>query len=105
MEILLYTPEQLKEWKAKYKRLKLFTFTDAQTKKQMCCVLRNPTQAEIGLAVINAKKNPMSFNSTIIKSCWLVGDEAIQDNDDAMQYIGEELESLVKEGSIEVKNL
>lgn len=98
------TPEQIAEWKKKYKRVQEFTYTDSEGVEYKCW-LRNPNLKELGLATTNGKKNPLNFSTTIIMSCWLAGDEEIKDNEDALLCIADELESLIKSGSTAVKTL
>ncbi|MGX7686817.1 hypothetical protein ACWA1C_06595 [Flectobacillus roseus] len=58
--------------------IKDFGGTNAQKKAVFQAVLKKPGRRELGLAMA-AGKDPLQMAESLIKSCWLEGDEEIKD--------------------------
>ena len=46
------------------------------------CYLRKPTRRDLSFASSAGKKDPLKFNETLLRDCWLGGSEAIRRDDD-----------------------
>ena len=46
------------------------------------CYLRKPTRRELSFATTAGKNDPLKFNETLLRGCWLGGSEAIRRDDD-----------------------
>lgn len=71
------TPEQIAEWKAQH--VNVYALKTESSDK--ICYLRKPTRQELSYATKASETDPLNFNATILKSCWLHGDEEIMTND------------------------
>lgn len=58
--------------------MKDFGGTNAQKKSVFQAVLKTPGRRELGLAMASGK-DPLQMAESLIKSCWLEGDEEIKD--------------------------
>lgn len=58
--------------------IKDFGGTNAQKKSVFQAVLKKPGRRELGLAMA-AGKDPLQMAESLIKNCWLEGDEEIKD--------------------------
>lgn len=93
------TQEQIDAWKEKYGTVRQF---EVEGKK---CYLRKPDRKVLSLAMKNSQKNPLAFNETLLSNCWLAGDEAFKTDDDLFLAISGELDTLVQQKQVEVKEL
>lgn len=71
------TPEQIAEWKA----IHLNVYALKTTALDKICYLRKPTRQELSYATKASETDSLNFNASILKSCWLHGDEEIKTND------------------------
>ncbi len=69
------TEEQISEWKKKFGGVSEVTVEDKR------CYLKPITRMVISLATHNAQSDAMAFAETILKNCWLAGDEEIKNDD------------------------
>lgn len=71
------TPEQIAQWKAEH----VYVYALKAPEADKICYLRKPTRKELSYATTASTTDPLNFNDSILKSCWLYGDEEIQTND------------------------
>jgi len=87
------TPEDVEAWKEKHG--KVFQIEVESNGETFNCFLRQPTRQELGLAAKLAMSNPLQYNESILKACWLGGDEAIKTDNGLFLSAGEQLGKLV----------
>ena len=80
--------EQIEQWKKEHGDIFRITVEDK------ACYLKKPDRKILGFAGMAATENPMAFNETILKNCWLGGDEEIKTNDDLFLSIAPKLQEL-----------
>lgn len=90
------TPERQKELKKAHGDIFLVEFDDA------ACVLKTPSRKQLSYATKAAEKDPLAFNETMLKACWIEGDEIIQTDDGYFLGVSNILSEVisVKEASI-----
>jgi hypothetical protein len=93
------TQEQIEAWKAKYGTVKMFEVDGHK------CYLRKPDRKILSLAMKKSQKNPLDFNETILSNCWLAGDEIFKTDDDMFMAISGELDTLIQQKMVDVKEL
>lgn len=71
------TPEQIAAWKKEHISVYALKAPDADK----ICYLRKPTRKELSYATSASSADPLNFNTSILTSCWLDGDEEIKTND------------------------
>ena len=71
------TPEQIAQWKTEH--VSVYALKSASADK--ICYLRKPTRQELSFASTAGATDPLKFNDSILRSCWLYGDEEIKTND------------------------
>lgn len=91
------TDEQIKEWKE--------THGDVFSIKTEghICYLKKPTRKAISYASVAGKTDPLKFNETLLRECWLGGSEVIRKDDDLFMAASGVLDQLldVKEAELE----
>jgi hypothetical protein len=93
------TKEQIEEFKKNHG--KVFHF-EVDSKE---CYLRKPDRKVLSLAMKSSQKNPLAFNEVILRHCWLAGDMEIQTDDELFMSISQELDKLVDQKMVDVKEL
>jgi len=93
------TPEQIGEWKKKHGNVFEIEVDGHR------CYLRKPTRSELGYASVASKQNPLKYNESILKSCWLGGDEAIRSDDSLFLSAGAVLGEIIEIKDAELKKL
>ncbi|WP_418450186.1 hypothetical protein [Alistipes sp.] len=90
-------PEQIEEWKGKYGDI------FAIRAEEHICYLRKPTRKAISYASVAGKIDPLKFNETLLRECWLGGSEEIRKNDDLFLAASGVLDQIieVKEAQLE----
>lgn len=64
-----FTEKQIEDLKTKYGEI--FEVSAGE----MSCILRKPTRQELSLAMTLGQKDPVAIPESIIRACWLAGDE------------------------------
>ena len=72
---------------------------------EFVCYLRKPTRKELSYAAVAGKTDPLKYNETILKSCWLGGDEEIRTDDDLFLSAGAVLGDIIETKAAELKKL
>lgn len=81
--------EQIAEWKKKHGDIFLLTVDGHEA------YLKKPSRQEVGFATVAGKTNPIKFNETLLKGCFLGGDEAIMKDDDLFLSVSAQLAELI----------
>lgn len=91
------TPEQIQEWKDKHGDV------FAIKVEGHVCYLHKPSRKTISYASVAGKTDPLKFNETLLRECWLGGSEAIRKDDDKFLAAGGVLDQIVevKEADLE----
>lgn len=93
------TAEQIKEWKEAHGNI--FTIkTDGHI-----CYLRKPSRKAISYASVAGKTDPLKFNETLLRECWLGGSEEIRKNDDLFMAASGVLDQLIEIKAAELEKL
>lgn len=87
--------EQIDAWKAQYGDVYSITTEDAQESLHVC-YLKKPKRKHISAATIAGKVDPLKFNETLMRECWLGGSEAIRTDDDMFMAAGGVLTDIVQ---------
>ena len=69
------------------------------------CYLRKPTRRELSFATTAGKNDPLKFNETLLRGCWLGGSEAIRRDDDKFMGASGVLDKLVPYAEAELGKL
>ena len=93
------TAEQIQEWKAKHGDI-FSVKVDGHV-----CYLHKPSRRTISYASVAAKTDPLKFNETLLRECWLGGSEAIRNDDDKFLAAGGILERIVEIKTAELEKL
>ncbi len=71
------TPEQIEEWKKQH----IYVYALKSPTANKIAYLRKPNRKELSYATTAGANDPLKFNDSILKSCWLGGDDEIITND------------------------
>lgn len=93
------TPEQIKEWKEKY--TEIFSIKV----EGHVCYLRKPTRRAISFASVAGKTDPLKFNETLMRECWLGGSEEVRNDDDKFLAASGVLAQIVEVKEAELEKL
>lgn len=91
--------EQIAEWKEKHGEI-FAVKVDGHV-----CYLRKPGRKTISYASVAGKADPLKFNETLLRECWLGGSEAIRTDDDKFLAAGGVLDRLVEVKEAELEKL
>lgn len=69
------------------------------------CYLRKPTRRDLSFASSAGKKDPLKFNETLLRDCWLGGSEAIRRDDDKFMGASGVLDKIVPYAEAELEKL
>ena len=69
------------------------------------CYLRKPTRRDLSFASSAGKKDPMKFNETLLRDCWLGGSEAIRRDDDKFMGASGVLDKIIPDAEAELEKL
>jgi hypothetical protein len=92
-------PEQIQEWKDKYGDI------FAIKVEGHICYLRKPSRKAISYASVAGKVDPIKFNETLMRECWLGGSEEIRKNDDLFLAASGKLDQIVEVKEAELEKL
>lgn len=90
-------PEQIAAWKEQHGEL------FAIRVEGHICYLHKPSRRAISYASVAGKSDPLKFNETLLKECWLGGSDAVRRQDDLFLAASGVLDQLivVKEAELE----
>lgn len=91
------TPEQIAAWKEQHEEV--FSIKV----EGHVCYLRKPSRRAISYASVAGKSDPLKFNETLLKECWLGGSDAVRRQDDLFLAASGVLDQLIviKEAELE----
>ena len=92
-------PEQIEAWKEKYGEVFAIK-VDGHV-----CYLHKPDRKTISYASVAGKTDPLKFNETLLRECWLGGSEAVRKDDDKFLAAGGVLDRLVEVKEAELEKL
>ena len=69
------------------------------------CYLRKPTRRDLSFASSAGKKDPLKFNETLLRDCWLGGSEAIRRHDDKFMGASGVLDKIIPDAEAELEKL
>lgn len=93
------TPEQIETWKKEHGDVFKITVEDK------VCYLHKPNRKTLSFASRAGQSDPFAFNETIIKECWLGGDEEFKTNDSYFLAASTQLDKVVEFKSAELEKL
>lgn len=95
------TPEQIAAWKAEH----VYVYKLKSNNADKVCYLRKPTRQELSFASTAGATDALKFNDSILKSCWLYGDEEIKTNDTLFLGICPQLDEICAFEKFELEKL
>ena len=69
------------------------------------CYLRKPTRRDLSFASSAGNKDPLKFNETLLRDCWLGGSEAIRRDDDKFMGASGVLDKIIPDAEAELEKL
>ena len=69
------------------------------------CYLRKPTRRDLSFASSAGKKDPLKFNETLLRDCWLGGSEAIRRDDDKFMGASGVIDKIIPDAEAELEKL
>ena len=69
------------------------------------CYPRKPTRRDLSFASSAGKKDPLKFNETLLRDCWLGGSEAIRRDDDKFMGASGVLDKIIPDAEAELEKL
>ena len=93
------TTEQINAWKEQHGDIFAFK-VDGHI-----CYLRKPTRRDLSFASSAGKKDPLKFNESLLRDCWLGGSEAIRCDDDKFMGASGLLEKIIPDAEAELEKL
>lgn len=93
------TPEQIATWKEKHGEI------FAIRAEGHVCYLHKPSRRAISYASVAGKTDPLKFNETLLRECWLGGSEEIRKNDDLFLAASGVLDRLIEVKEAELEKL
>ncbi|MDR0266388.1 MAG: hypothetical protein LBJ04_24460 [Sphingobacterium sp.] len=97
------TKEQIAEWKEKYGGVFKIKVEDESGDK--VCYLKKPSRKVLGMATVAGKDNPIKFNETVIRECWLGGDEDIKTDDTLFLSASGKIPEIIETRQAELEKL
>jgi len=98
------TPEQIAEMKQKHGDVFEATAISAEGVEHKC-YLRKPRRQELSYATKVATNNPLGFNESILKACWLSGSEDIKTVDYLFMGVSGQIAEIVEVADASIKKL
>ena len=93
------TVAEIDEWKKRHGDIYAIT-VDGHV-----CYLRKPTRRDLSFASSAGKKDPLKFNETLLRDCWLGGSEAIRRDDDKFMGASGVLDKIIPDAEAELEKL
>lgn len=94
------TEDQIAEWKKKHGNIFRIAVED-----QHSCYLCTPNRNQLSYAATAGKTDPLKFNETILRECWLGGDEEIKTDDSLFLAASSQLTEIIKVKKATVEKL
>ena len=91
--------EQIQAWKKKHGDVFQITVEDKTA------YLKKPDRNTLASAMAMGKTNPMKTGETILKSCWLGGDDEIKSDDSYFFGALQQIDQLIEIKAAEIKKL
>lgn len=91
--------EQIEAWKKQYGRV------FKVVANEHVCYLRKPDRRVLSASAVLGGKDPIKYNETMLKNCWLAGDMAMQTDDDLFMSVSASLSDIIEIKEAEVKEL
>lgn len=85
------TEDQIADWKKKHGSIFQIIVED-----QHSCYLCAPNRKQLSYAAVAGKTDPLKFNETILRECWLGGDEEIKTDDSLFLAASSQLTQLIE---------
>ncbi len=98
------TAEQIAEWKKQHGDVFALKAEDAEGKPHVC-YLRTPKRRDLSAASVAGKVDPLKFNETILRQCWLGGDEAIRTDDRMFLSVSGKIPDILEVAEAELEKL
>lgn len=95
----LVTDEQIARWKEKYGEIFCIEAEDGSI-----CYLHKPNRATLD-AFFAASKNLLKSLETIVKNCFLGGDESFKTDESKLMSVGEHIETIIQVKKSSLKTL
>lgn len=93
------TPEQIAAWKEQHGEL------FAIRAGGHVCYLHKPSRRAISYASVAGKSDPLKFNETLLRECWVGGSEEIRRNDELFLAASGVLAELIEVKEAELEKL
>jgi hypothetical protein len=93
------TPKQIEEWKKDND----VVFKISAPELKLVAYCRNPTRQE--MSFIHEIKDPIKFNETLLKTCWLDGDMEIQTRDSVFMGLAPQIGELMHSAEVKLEKL
>ncbi|MCD8041442.1 MAG: hypothetical protein LUH10_00100 [Tannerellaceae bacterium] len=90
---------QIQEWKEQYGDVFCIK-TEGHV-----CYLRKPNRRAISYATVAGKTDPLKFNETLMRECWLGGSEEVRTNDDMFMAACGVLDKIIELKQAELEKL
>lgn len=95
---------RIKELKEKYGDIFAVKVTDGEGNIHIA-YLRKPKRRDLSAASVAGSKDPLKFNETILRQCWLDGDEDIRTDDYLFLAASGVISDIVEVGEAELEKL
>ncbi len=96
-----YTVEDLSGWKAKHGQLYEVVVGEGEEAKK--AILRSPSRQDMSYAM--SVKDPIKMSETILKNCWVAGDEEIKTDDQYFLGAISQIDTIMQIKTAEIKKL
>lgn len=98
------TAEQIAEWKDKYGDVFAIKAED-DNEVMHICYLRTPKRKDLSAASVAGKVDPLKFNETILRQCWLGGDVAMRTDDKLFLSVSGKIPDIIEIAEAELEKL
>ena len=96
--------DEVKSLKEKHGDIFAVKVTDTEGSLHVA-YLRKPKRRDLSAASVAGRKDPLKFNETIMRQCWLAGDEAIRTDDYLFLAASGVISDIVEVGEAELEKL
>jgi len=98
------TAEQIAEWKKTHGGVYALKVEDAEGRWHVCYV-RTPRRRDLSAATVAGKVDPLKFNETLLRQCWLGGDESIRTDDRLFLGVSGHIPDIIEVAEAELEKL
>lgn len=91
------TPEMIEQWKKEHGAVYKISVEDKAV------YLRSPTRRDLSYA--STVKDPIKYNETILKACWLAGDEEVKKEERLFLGIAGKLDGIMEVAQADLEKL